>query len=281
MDLFWIDHSNQRIFIAQCKYSRNGKSKPKVKDVTALFSVSNWLSSPEGLEREGRPELAEAAKSYQEVRNQGYTTQLWFVYCGPKDENIDKEIRMYNQNPENERYGRTAVNCDIGLIETLFNELRGEGRRIEFAKINIGKSFEVQGSFGKGIVTSIAASDLVSLYRDFGDYLFARNVRGWLGARKGSVNASIIETVENERESGNFWAYNNGITIVCDEYTPPEDLDGGVLQLSKFSIVNGCQTTVALARSDVSTITNKIFVLARIICPPNSIIDSVQYLRQN
>jgi len=273
MDLFWVDHPNQRVFIGQCKYSSRGTHRPKVKDLESLLSCTDWLASPEALEREGRPELVSAARDYLESMDRDYSLQLWFVYCGERDENIDKRVRVFNANPENEQKRRMARHCDLRLLESMYEEARGEGRRIAQARIKVDpQALEVTGTFGKGLVTAISGTELASMYDDFGDKLFDRNVRLFLGARKGSVNAGIIDTVETDRERGNFWAYNNGITIVCDDYK--HDSKTGNLQLSNFSIVNGCQTTVALARSR-EAVTDEVKVLLRLICPPESIIDSI------
>lgn len=274
MDLFWVDNPNQRVLIVQCKYSARGTHRPKVKDLVQLLSCTDWLANPRALEREGRPELVAASREYQDAMEQGYSVQLWFAYCGKRSENIDKRTRVFNDNPEHQERGRTARACDLGLLEDIYDDILGNGRRIESVEIRVSKAaHEVEGSFGRGLVTSVGASELVSLYEEFGDELFARNVRGWLGARKGSVNAGIINTLENQRERGNFWAYNNGITVVCDAYS--HNSSTGLLDLSNFSIVNGCQTTVALARTKDTWNGEEPFVLARIICPPESIIDSV------
>jgi hypothetical protein len=274
MDLFWVDNPNQRVLIAQCKYSSDGTSRPRVKDLDQLLSCMDWLASPQALEAEGRPELVAASREYHDSVDLGYSVQLWFAYCGKRDENIDKRIRVFNDNPEHQERGRSGRACDLALLEEMHREVLGNGRRIESAELRVSKdAYQVEGSFGAGLVTSIGASELVALYEEFGDELFARNVRGWLGARKGSVNAGIIDTLENQKERGNFWAYNNGITVVCDAYS--HDYDTGVLHLSDFSIVNGCQTTVALARTQETWKGEEPFVLVRIISPPEPIIDSV------
>lgn len=179
MDLFWIDHTNRRVFISQCKYSPKGTHRPKVKDLESLLSCIDWLVSPEALDREGRPELVAAARDYQEAIEQDYSVQLWFAYCGKRDENVDKRIRVFNANPENEQQRRVALHCDLDLLQNIYEEYRGEGRRIGTAKMRVGtKGFEVEGSFGRGLVTSIAAPELISMYDQFGDRLFARNIRG-------------------------------------------------------------------------------------------------------
>ena len=274
MDLFWVDNANQRVLIAQCKYSIEGTSRPKVSGLDQLLSCTDWLASPQALESEGRPELVAASREYRDAVDQGYSVQLWFAYCGKRSENIDKRIRVFNDNTEHQERGRVARACDLSLLEGMHREGMGRGRRIESAEMIVSRdAYQVKGSFGTGLVTSVGASQLASLYEEFGDDLFARNVRAWLGARKGSVNAGIIDTLESAKERGNFWAYNNGITVVCDDYT--HDPETGVLRLSNFSIVNGCQTTVALARTQETWDVQEPLVLARIICPPEGIIDSV------
>lgn len=86
------------------------------------------------------------------------------------------------------------------------------------------------------------------LYLKHDDRLFDRNVRLFLGARKGGVNAGIRDTIDSDSDRPNFWAYNNGVTFVCDSYS----LEGGKLTLTNFSIVNGCQTTVSIANSSAT-----------------------------
>lgn len=274
MDLFWVDHPNQRVYLGQCKYSYRGTTKPKVKDLESLLSCTDWLSSPQALEREGRPELVAAAEEFCDAIRQEYSVFFYFAYCGHRDENIDKRIRVFNSNPDNEKRGRMAIHFDINLLEASYEELRGKGKRIEKAEIMVDqKVLEVAGTFGKGLVTSVRGSQLANLYNSYGDQLFARNIRGWLGSRRGSVNAGIIGTVENKKDRGNFWAYNNGITIVCDDYS--HNPDTGLLTLTNFSIVNGCQTTVALHRSNKTSITDDVFLLTRVISPPDSSIDQI------
>jgi len=119
-------------------------------------------------------------------------------------------------------------------------------------------------------VTTIAGDALQALYESYGDRLFDRNVRLFLGARKGSVNAGMRATLEASSERSRFWAYNNGVTFVCDSF----DVDGDKLTLHNFSVVNGCQTTVSIANSP-SAEAKGVSVLARFIAAPASAIDDI------
>jgi hypothetical protein len=135
-------------------------------------------------------------------------------------------------------------------------------RRISDERIRIGdgKHFSSSGAFGNAIVVSMPGSELVRLYEKYGDILFDRNVRLFLGDRKGSVNAGIASTLRDEQRRDKFWAFNNGITMLCDGFEI-EDEDNGLLVVRNFNIINGCQTTVSLARSTVDL--TDVYVLAR------------------
>ena len=259
--------------MAQGKYSPTGVSKPRDNTVDSLLSSLDWLAQPETLRQEGKPELAEAASAYLEAVEKEYSIDLWFVYCGAKNENIDQRIRVYNGNPENEQSKRAARYCDLSVLDNLFRESRGEGRRIERATIRVEPSpIQLSGGFGKGLVSTVQGRELVSLYSEFGDELFARNVRLYLGAKKGSVNAGMLATLEDSSERGNFWAYNNGITMICDGFQ--YDNKTSELTLRNFSIVNGCQTTVSLHRKE-KDLTDDVSVLLRVIGSPEQTIDSI------
>ena len=67
------------------------------------------------------------------------------------------------------------------------------------------------------------------------DGLFDLNLRKYI--RNKTVDEGIKNTLDKDRD--NFWFYNNGLTIACEDFT----LDGNTLKLYNFSIINGGQTT--------------------------------------
>ena len=64
--------------------------------------------------------------------------------------------------------------------------------------------------------------------------------------RKKEVDNAIQKTISEEPQ--NFWYKNNGIIIICENY----EIDGKVLRLYNFSIINGGQTTNRIGRSDIN-----------------------------
>ncbi len=71
--------------------------------------------------------------------------------------------------------------------------------------------------------------------------LFEENVRHFLGAEN-PVNSQIAETLKDQGSKTRFPVLNNGVTIV----SPDVRVQGTMLHISNFQIVNGCQTSHVL-----------------------------------
>ena len=271
IDIFWIDQEEGKVIIAQGKYSEQCNHRPRVNtELGVLQNSLQWLSNPESLRRDGKPELANAAEEYLAAVRDGCGVELWFAYCGPKDKNVDKQITVYNQNPENLEARRACRHCDVTLLQTYHEQSTGDIKRLKEETISLSDAhFEYRAKFGEALVATVPATELVRLYESYEDRLFDRNVRLFLGAKKGSVNAVIAETLKGT-DRNNFWAYNNGVTFVCSEF----EREGNTVSMSNFCIVNGCQTTRSLVEQR-DKITSHVNVLVRVLAVSNAIIDDV------
>jgi len=269
IDFFLVDDEKTCVFIGQGKFSVNLNHAGKEKDVSNLESSLNWLASPEALAREGKPDLAQAPLDFRQAQKDGYGVELLYVYAGPKSANVDKKIAVYNQNQDNITKSRPFRHYYVELLKDLWDEIQGGRRRIEKGSLTVTGAFETQGKFGTALVATVPCSEIVRLYDSHKDRLFDRNVRLFLGSRKGSVNAGLAETIKNEKDRGNFWAYNNGVAIICDKY----QRDGDNISLTNFSIVNGCQTAVSLAENEGTS--SDLTVLVRCIAATSEIVDNV------
>ena len=93
-----------------------------------------------------------------------------------------------------------------------------------------------------GIIVNIKASSLKKLYtKHSNNGLFSYNLREHITQK--NVDTGIEKTIKSEKD--NFWFYNNGITIGCEDFT----IDGYMLKLYNFSIINGAQTTTKIGES--------------------------------
>lgn len=71
--------------------------------------------------------------------------------------------------------------------------------------------------------------------------LLGGNVRNYLGRTR--YNKDIVDTLKKENEY-NFFAYNNGVTIIADSVVAKKNKDSHIytVRLNEFQIVNGGQT---------------------------------------
>lgn len=106
--------------------------------------------------------------------------------------------------------------------------------------------------------------------------LFGQNLRESLESKSKTYDA-MKETIDKEPEK--FWYYNNGITIISKEFDAKgkknDDSIVDYVELNKFSIINGAQTTSSLGKylkeaemnKEQDKIENlkKVYVLTRIL----------------
>lgn len=88
-------------------------------------------------------------------------------------------------------------------------------------------------------------SDVFKLWQDAENKqypLFEENIREYLGGTSG-INKGIITTLKNPNERGNFFYYNNGITVICDK----AKAGAKSILIDNPQIVNGCQTVNSIA----------------------------------
>jgi hypothetical protein len=265
-DFFFVDDEWERVIVAQWKYYASSKKTPKAGDLTQLFNLPSELSDPQDLRDDGRDDLAEAAEALDEARSRGYELDLRFLYPGVKHKDRDREptrlIRAFNRERRGEDMTAQLIRLDD--LEVAYEDYQGSADRVQKGRLELdnGNFLEEEGPYGRSFVANIPGSSLASLYKSHGNRLFDQNVRLFLGTRKGSVNAGLRETLGDTIDRGNFWAYNNGITIVARGVEADEA--NGHLDLTDFSIVNGCQTTVSIADAG-DTAARHVSVVARVI----------------
>jgi AIPR protein len=273
IDLFHVDDEWDRVVIGQSRYYKSSTKSPRPADVTYLFNTIEELQDPQELRDAGRPDLADAAEDLLDARLRGFTVVLQLVYPGKQNDDLDRLVRQFNRKNVRENMGAAIVRLDD--LQLLYEDYVGMARRVPEGELILtdGNFFEdSDASYGRSLVGTIRGSSLQALYEKHGNRLFDQNVRLFLGARKGGVNAGIRDTVSDPAERTNFWAYNNGITIVATDF----DIDPKthVVKMEGFSIVNGCQTTVSIAEAS-PTAAGEVQVLGRVVAARPELVDSI------
>jgi AIPR protein len=271
IDLFFVDDEAQRVVIGQQKFKKDGRYKGSKNELLGLIHTTDWLKDPESFAREGRPDLESAARDYQNALAAGYSVEYIYAYCGPEKKEVLDTARQFNVTEAGNIPSRFCKVMALETLKTLHEESINQSMRVPSCEITLSKFFEEDGAYGEAIVSTIDGAQLRELYEEHGDRLFDRNVRLFLGARKGGVNAGIRDTLGSPTDRKNFWAYNNGLTFICDDFTQPNK---SKMTLRNFSVVNGCQTTVSLANATTETLRD-VRVPVRFIRASERVIDSI------
>lgn len=109
-----------------------------------------------------------------------------------------------------------------------------------------------------GIIVNVRASSLKKLYKKYKDNgLFSYNLREFIAQKV--VDDGITTTIKTDKD--NFWFYNNGITIGCEDF----DKDGNNIKLYGFSIINGAQTTSKIGQSPLVKDDNDFALVCKIV----------------
>jgi hypothetical protein len=91
-------------------------------------------------------------------------------------------------------------------------------------------------------VLTVPSTEIRDLYVKFGDNLFRKNVRDFLGPNR--ANRGMTQTLSTSPD--NFWYFNNGITMLCDRAEPK--VAGSFIEVENPQIINGCQTTKTIGK---------------------------------
>jgi len=145
-----------------------------------------------------------------------------------------------------------------------------------------GKAIIEDFDYCRVLVGKIPVREVESLFNRHGDLLLERNVRRFLGLQGNRVNQGIAHTLRTEVERGNFYFYNNGVTLLCRKFTY-NALQGENYQVrvEGLQVINGGQTCKTI-QSTLSTLTGveqgleKAFVLVRLYQLPSESGDLVR-----
>ncbi|MDO9223941.1 MAG: AIPR family protein [Caulobacter sp.] len=122
----------------------------------------------------------------------------------------------------------------------------------------------------RAVYGQVSAVDVAQWYREYGNQLFAGNIRHFLGI-KSDVNSGISKTILESPE--NFWYFNNGITLIVEGYSKQafggNDRSVGLFDCKNITIVNGAQTVGTIGRTLTGS-DSPAALLARIIAVEDS-----------
>ena len=270
-DFIYIDNDQEIVYVLQGYVSDRPDRSAGVKKWNALIAAVASIKDPVSFKHGGRHDIYEILS---EVDISAYALVFGLVTLAAKSDQI---ARQRETTVRSKAYGSDST-FFYEHQESLYDKFviaRAADRNVPADTLKFrGPVVDVKGDFGQAIVGAVPASELARLHQQYQNQLFEGNVRLFIGERKGGINEKIIETAH--LRPGDFWALNNGITIVAESF---EHISGNKYDLRRFSIVNGCQTTVSLSRAiEKENGAGKAQVLVRVVGAKKALLtDIVRY----
>lgn len=267
-DAVYIDNDNRLCFVIQGKYHQTSEPNVSRSDILTFVDMGKCLvSDKKNFESLLNNANSTVTESFKKVRNlvlkNNYTVVLIFVTTGKiSNTNIeDAETRLDNyDNIRFENYSRSD------LMKLMQDYIEGAAPPVPVISLPVqGSEVFTRDDTNTGISSwlfTMAGKDISKIFNNVGIRLFARNIRGYLGANK-EVNKMIKYTIDKEPQY--FWYYNNGITIVCDDARQIKKGSSNIIKVSNAQIINGQQTTrtLALVERNNAEVLIKLIVLSR------------------
>jgi len=261
LDGFLIDPNEDLIRLIQCKYSETIERDAR----DSFTTLPTKLRDPERIARTNQG-IYECSRQFVDGLRNNLGIHMTFVFLGTNRpeyaDEMNNLIRASLPPEERERYVIEVIGIDELQIRYLARNPFGltvpPHKTLQFASETV---LTYQNQRIEGLVATVNGRNLA----DFGDKpeMFMANFRYFLDLRK-RVNSKISQTIEVETERPNVWAYNNGVTIVCDRFDEP-DVTRKTVKIYKPQIVNGCQTVSTLNRPVVHRYSESVSFLVRVV----------------
>jgi AIPR protein len=196
----------------KAEFTGNPRLRTKVDRIRVLVGQGHIPQVTAVLANNGKP-WTQAAQ--QRIDNAGFGDQVEWTHVGP-----DRILALL----------RPQMSIDANLRLT-------------------GKYLVEEFDFRRALVGRISVGELARLFTQHGDRLLERNVRRFLGLGDSRINQGMAATLQDPAEHGNFYFYNNGLTVVCRKFRHHglQSQDTSV-QVEGMQIVNGGQTSQVIAR---------------------------------
>ncbi|MEP4027325.1 MAG: AIPR family protein, partial [Nonlabens ulvanivorans] len=258
---FSEDYGNYTMHIFQCKNSNKFGQNQIEKfrnDFREIFFNGNKSNK---LHISG---LNKSIERFKHIITSGkmIDSKQYFVYNGKLNDpkytsnklltenfHVDDEFEIWDSNDLYQKIKRLVTS--LNKRKQINFVFKPENSNITSKKDNQGLiSFSIYQV--KAAIFRIPAKQLCELLdlekstNDTFEKIFAENIRGFLG-KKNLTNEKILETINSDKNVY-FPFLNNGITIICNEFTLPYNPQLGSYNLPTKNpvIVNGLQTTYIL-----------------------------------
>jgi len=243
--------------------------------VTALINAIKYLFDPTARLEHINQNLATKVEEARSLIRDGYIPQVRAVACN--------NGLKWNQAAQ-EAIDRTGFGDQVSWEHVNHDRLitvLQASRPVKDTLQLSGKAVVEDMNFSRVLVGKILVTDISDLIERHGERLLERNIRRYLGLQGNRVNEAIRKTLMSNEKS-NFYFYNNGITLTCDNFSYNALQNGDYqVRVENLQIINGGQTCMTIFKTlqnlnQLSFFQEEAYVLLRLYQLPSDNDDLVQ-----
>ena len=248
LDAIYYDRNEKTLFLVQSKWNTSHTGAVDKASIHKFVQgVKDVLNSRR--DRFG-PKITARWQEIETTINQARKVTLVVVYSGSRSFSPDCKTILENAVAELDETGEmigSQVVSQAQLHSLILEGAIGSPINVALNLFEWGHTPEpLKAYYGQ-----VAASDLVDLHKRYGERLFSKNIRMFLGGTS-DVNSGIQQTaIENPHL---FWYLNNGITALSSNVTRRAiggaSRESGIFDCEGFAIVNGAQTVGSLSTAN-------------------------------
>lgn len=280
IDLIYLDKEARRVVFAQGYMAKKKNDSAPANKASDLNTACAWLISGDLTTVPSK--LKGIVEECRSAINSGDIDfiDLLYVHNLPNSINVARELQTVEDHLRatlaNEKILVKSHELGSARLEHLFAAQDSHIAVTDDIPFPSQIGITQSGATWTAGVATVSGEWVSALYSRYGDELYSANYRGFLGAdgRK-RVNKGIRETVE--RSPTDFWAFNNGITILTLAIKRDKSSKKEEITLKGASVINGAQTTGSIGSVDsTKTSISEVKLLCRVIeCSDQETIDKI------
>lgn len=235
-----VDDGEFVVTIFQGKYTHNlekaGEANFPENAVVRLLQTIRHIFDPNATIA-ANDELKKRVEEVRSIVRDGHIPQVQVVLCNNGLTWTAQAQTLIDQEKFGDQVVWKHVNHDV-----MFQLLQAVKPVDDMLRLT-GEAIIESLDFCRVLVGKVLVREIEGLFTRNGDRLLERNVRRFLGFQGNRVNQAIAHTLLAENERGNFYFYNNGVTLVCRKFAHSGLQKGNYsVQAEGLQVINGGQT---------------------------------------
>ena len=213
----------------EANFPENGV-KNAVHTVQVLFDPARNISL--------NPKLKPKIEEIRSLVRDGYIPDVRIILCNNGAKWKEEAQHWIDQSglPQNQT---NWIHFNHDSIVDILRKTQAVDESLNFS----GSATVEEFNFRRVLVGKVAVTEIAELFNRRGDLLLQRNIRRYLGLHTNRVNTAIHQTLQDPLSKGDFYFFNNGITIVCKQFRHNAlQNENYQVRLENMQVINGGQT---------------------------------------